>query len=153
MSVAEEVKLVEVWKPADLPSHITMEDMAQLFHHKMAPFNDTLEDVRRALDYAFVPGKGQGGQMLLALRGEEMVGAVLFLKTGMGGYIPENILLMIVVDPSLRGQGVGRKLTDHGLGMCEGDVKLHVEHDNPAQHLYERVGFTNKYLEMRYTKQ
>jgi ribosomal protein S18 acetylase RimI-like enzyme len=153
MSVTEEITLVEVWKPEDLPSHISMDDMAQLFHHKMEPFNDTLEDVHRALDYAFVPGKGQGGHMLLALRGgKEMVGAVLFLKTGMKGYIPENILLMIVVDPSLRGQGVGRKLMDHGLGMCEGDVKLHVEHDNPAQHLYQRVGFTSKYLEMRYSK-
>ena len=152
MTLADEIRLVEVHKPEELPTNITMEDMAQLFHHKMAPFNDTLEDVRRALDYAFVPGKGQGGFMVLALRGEELVGAVLFLDSGMGGYIPKNILLMVVVDPSLRGQGVGRRLCEHGIALCDGDVKLHVEHDNPARRLYERIGFTSKYLEMRYMK-
>ncbi|MDX5426634.1 MAG: GNAT family N-acetyltransferase, partial [Bacteroidota bacterium] len=34
----------------------------------------------------------------------------------------------------------------------EGNVALHVEPDNPAKYLYENIGFTNKYLEMRYQK-
>jgi len=33
-----------------------------------------------------------------------------------------------------------------------GDIALHVEPDNPARHLYEKLGYSNKYLEMRYTK-
>ena len=39
-----------------------------------------------------------------------------------------------------------------GLKEIENDVALHVEPDNPAKKLYERLGFTNKYLEMRLTK-
>ncbi|HAB28956.1 MAG TPA: GNAT family N-acetyltransferase, partial [Xanthomarina gelatinilytica] len=34
----------------------------------------------------------------------------------------------------------------------EGDVALHVEPNNPAIKLYESLGFTNKYLEMRLKK-
>jgi ribosomal-protein-alanine N-acetyltransferase len=34
----------------------------------------------------------------------------------------------------------------------EGNIALHVEPDNPAKNLYERMGFTNKYLEMRLNK-
>ncbi|MDK2978441.1 MAG: hypothetical protein PWP52_1155, partial [Bacteroidales bacterium] len=32
------------------------------------------------------------------------------------------------------------------------DVKLHVEYDNPAKRLYERLGMTTKYAEMRLKK-
>ena len=38
------------------------------------------------------------------------------------------------------------------LANVEGDVALHVEPHNPAKKLYERLGFTNKYLEMRLTR-
>jgi ribosomal protein S18 acetylase RimI-like enzyme len=33
-----------------------------------------------------------------------------------------------------------------------GNIALHVEPDNPAKILYEKLGFTNKYLEMRLIK-
>jgi ribosomal protein S18 acetylase RimI-like enzyme len=36
------------------------------------------------------------------------------------------------------------------MANTSGGVALHVEPDNPAKKLYERLGFTNKYLEMRY---
>jgi ribosomal protein S18 acetylase RimI-like enzyme len=38
------------------------------------------------------------------------------------------------------------------IGMAEGDIALHVEPDNPAKILYEKLGFTSKYLEMRLKK-
>ena len=73
------------------------------------------------------------------------------LDTGMEGYIPENLLLMVSVDPDRRGQGIGKKIIERALAECDGDVKLHVEYENPARRLYERVGFTSKYAEMRWT--
>ena len=41
---------------------------------------------------------------------------------------------------------------EQALKLTKGDVALHVEPDNPAKKLYERLGFTNKYLEMRLVK-
>jgi len=38
------------------------------------------------------------------------------------------------------------------IRMAHGAIALHVEPDNPAKKLYERLGFTNKYLEMRLTQ-
>jgi ribosomal protein S18 acetylase RimI-like enzyme len=68
----------------------------------------------------------------------------------MQGFLPQHFLVYIAVDPEARGQGVGKKLLDFVKMNLSGDICLHVEADNPARRLYEREGFTNKYLEMRF---
>lgn len=135
----------------DFPSWADHAKVVQFFHETMEPYNDTVEDVTRALDYALVPEKGQGGFVMLAHRGEELLGALCMLKTGMSGYIPENILLFVTVSPDARGQGIGGQLIKHCLTQVDGEVKLHVEYENPAKRLYERLGFATKYAEMRWT--
>ena len=135
----------------DFPSWADREKVALFFHETMKPYHDSVEDVNRALDYALVPEKGQGGFVMLAHRGEDLLGALCMLKTGMGGYIPENILLFVTVSPDARGQGIGGKLIKHCLNEVDGDVKLHVEYENPAKRLYERLGFETKYAEMRWS--
>jgi ribosomal protein S18 acetylase RimI-like enzyme len=70
----------------------------------------------------------------------------------MEGYIPENILVYIAVHESTRGKGYGKQLMQKAIEIAEGDIALHVEPDNPARFLYEKLGFTNKYLEMRFSK-
>ncbi len=42
---------------------------------------------------------------------------------------------------------------EKAIETADGNIALHVEPDNPARYLYEKLGFTNKYLEMRYVKQ
>ena len=59
---------------------------------------------------------------------------------------------MVAVDPSTRGMGVGAKIIKHSFNAADGDIKLHVEYDNPAKKLYERLGMTSKYAEMRFHK-
>jgi ribosomal protein S18 acetylase RimI-like enzyme len=74
-------------------------------------------------------------------------------KTGMSGYIPENVLVYVAVDSRYRGEGFGGEIVKKAISMIEGDVKLHVEYENPAKRLYERIGFTTKYAEMRFIKE
>ena len=81
------------------------------------------------------------------------LGAVVTNKTGMKGYIPENILVYIAVDPNQRGNGTGKALMESVIKSTDGDIALHVEPENPARRLYERLGFTNKYVEMRLHKE
>lgn len=150
---ASDVEIMTFRRSEDLPSWLTRDQVAAGFHEKMKPYQDTLEDVNRALDYAFVEGKGQGGFLVTATREKELLGALLMLRTGMGGYVPANILLFVWVDPVLRGRGIGRSIIDQALAETDGDVKLHVEMDNPAKRLYERIGFSTKYAEMRYKRQ
>jgi ribosomal protein S18 acetylase RimI-like enzyme len=70
----------------------------------------------------------------------------------MEGYIPENILVYIAMHKDYRGQGIGKQLMQKAIDSADGNIALHVEPENPAVHLYRKLGFTNKYLEMRLVK-
>ena len=53
---------------------------------------------------------------------------------------------------SVLAKGVGAQIIKRSFEIADGDVKLHVEYDNPAKRLYERLGMTSKYAEMRFIK-
>jgi len=139
-------RLIDSMNPIGM---VEKKKIARFLHTHLDEYRDTEEDIMKALDYALQETSVDGGFILLGLENDEIVGAVVFNKTGMKGYIPENILVYIAVHKEYRGKGYGRKLMEEALKHSTGSVKLHVEHDNPARFLYEKVGFTNKYLEYR----
>jgi [ribosomal protein S18]-alanine N-acetyltransferase len=128
-----------------------MEIIDFLFTH-LDKFRDTREAIGKAIAYSLGESPGPGGFVLRGKLGKEIAGAVVVNRTGMEGYIPENILVYIAVDEKFRGKGYGRELMNKAIETAEGDVKLHVEYDNPARYLYEKLGFTSKYMEMRLAK-
>lgn len=128
-------------------SHQTIANF--LFIH-LEEYGDKIEDILKCIAYAMNPEKG--GSIIVGLDHEKIVGVVILNNTGMGGFIPENILVYIAVDNSQRGKGYGKKLMQKAIDTAQGNIALHVEPNNPARGLYESLGFTNKYLEMRLTK-
>lgn len=135
-----------------LPEWLARDQLARFLHEVMKPYEDTLADIRSALSVVFDGEDSPGGFVVLGMGEDELLGAAVIHHTPWSGYVPENMLLFIGVRPEHRGRGLGRALIEEALANCEGDVKLHVEHDNPAKRLYERVGFTSKYAEMRYAR-
>jgi len=129
---------------------ISREEFIDFLFTHLDRFGDPKEDINRCLDYAFSDNKAEGGFALAAFYEGKLVGALIMNRTGMSGYIPDNILVYVAVDASYRGQGFGRKIVEESFKHAEGKVKLHVEYDNPAKRLYERLGFVTKYAEMRY---
>ena len=119
-----------------------------LFEH-LQEFGDSKEDISKSIDYISDFAKGKGGHLLLAKDGGTLVGAVIVNQTGMDGYIPANILVYIASHKDYRGKGIGRRLMEETIKVCKGGIALHCEPENPARKLYEKLGFTSKYLEMR----
>ena len=136
----------------DLPPWIDRHTLAVFLYENLKPYEDTTDDIERGLDYALSRRPGKGGFVLLAEVDQKTAGALVMLHTGMKGYVPENLLLFVAVDAEKRGQEIGTTLCRQAIAECEGDVCLHVEYENPAKRLYERLGFTSKYAEMRYSK-
>lgn len=143
-----------VQSSTNLPDELDLDRLAAFLHQALKPYEDTQADIRRALDYVLEREHHPRGFFVLATDGAsgDLVGAAVVHFTPWSGYVPENLLLFIAVSPASRGQGIGRALLDAVVAESEGDIKLHVEHDNPAKRLYERVGFTSKYAEMRLTR-
>lgn len=122
-----------------------------LFKH-LDEFGDAEEHIKKSADYAMNKNKTYGGKILLLYDNKLLIGAVILNKTGMAGYIPENILVYIAIHKDYRGKGLGKYLMKEAIKRSSGNIALHVEEDNPAKFLYEKLGFKNKYLEMRLNK-
>ena len=137
----------------DNATALQKDEIAEFLFHHLDQFGDPKEHILKCLDYALNPSGFQGGFVIAARENGTIKGAVVVNQTGMGGYIPENILVYIAVHADQRGKGVGKGLMQKAMKMAKGDIALHVEPENPAKFLYEKLGFTNKYLEMRYKKE
>ncbi len=120
-------------------------NLAQFLHQHLEKYGDEPAYIQKAIDYVFE----KGGHITLQFFDDTLSGAVVVNQTGMGGYIPENILVYIAVRSDLRGKGLGKKLMQEVINRVQGDIALHVEAENPARFLYENLGFKNPYLEMR----
>jgi len=144
-------EIVRVDSVEELPQDITREALGAFLHEYLKPYEDPLSMVLDGIDYALAGESCGGGFVLLARSGDRLLGALVMLDTHMRGYVPERLLLFVAVAPDARGQGIGGALVRRAVGECGGQVKLHVEQDNPARRLYERCGFASKYIEMRWT--
>ena len=128
----------------------TPEIIAAFLYTHLEQYGDEREDILKAISHAMNPEKG--GNIIVGLENEKIVGTVVLNNTGMKDFHPENLLVYIAVDNSQRGKGFGKKLMEKAIAVADGNLALHVEPDNPAKALYEKLGFTNKYLEMRLIK-
>jgi len=146
------LQIKEIRKTDNFKPELTKQEFIDFLYTHLDRFGDPKEQIEKSIDYAFSDAEGKGGFLLAGFWEGKLVGALVMNKTGMSGYIPDNILVYVAVDASLRGKGIGSKIIQKSFDIAEGDIKLHVEYDNPAKKLYERLGMTTKYAEMRLKK-
>lgn len=143
------IEIKKINKESDF-KNITRDEFINFLFQHLDRFGDPKKDINKCLNYAFSEKECEGGFALAAFFEGKLVGALIMNKTGMGDYIPDWVLVYVAVDASYRGKGFGRQIVEESFKHCDGRMKLHVEYDNPAKRLYERIGFESKYAEMRY---
>lgn len=146
------LEIKKLGKESDFDENLTREIFVDFLFDHLDQFGDSKEAINKCIDFAFGKDGKLGGFLLAAYYEGKLVGALIINNTGMSGYIPEHILVYVAVDASYRGKGFGKQIVERAISDCSGDVKLHVEYENPAKRLYERIGFTTKYAEMRFKK-
>lgn len=135
------------------PTEIEKVELAAFLFEHLDQYGDAESDILKAMNYALSSEENKGGLIVTTSFDSLLTGAVVVNQTGMEGYIPENILVYIATHKEYRGMGIGKKLLKTTIEQTRGSIALHVEADNPALQLYEKIGFVNKYVEMRLIKQ
>ncbi len=142
----------KIFDNANKPTELEKSEIVDFLFEHLQEFGDPKNDIQKAIDYSIKEFTSFGGFTMLLLDADKIVGTTVINQTGMGGYIPENILVYIATHKDYRGKGLGKILMQNAIEYATGDIALHVEASNPAKKLYEKLGFTNPYLEMRLKK-
>jgi len=143
---------MKIFDEVNKPTNIEKTEIVNFLFENLQEFGDPKNDIQKAIDYSVKEFISFGGFTMLIIEKDVILGATIINRTGMGGYIPENILVYIATNKDYRGKGFGTVLMQKAIDYAKGDIALHVEANNPAVHLYEKLGFTNPYLEMRLKK-
>lgn len=143
---------IKVFDQSNLPDKNEKKAVLDFLYENLENYGDPKADILKAMDYALKLSESFGGFILSGTEDGKVIGAVVVNRTGMKDYIPENVLVYIATHKDHRGKGIGKKMMQKAVETAEGSLALHVEPDNPARYLYEKIGFTTKYIEMRYKK-
>lgn len=142
----------KVFNTTNKPNLKEKERVINFLFENLQEYGDPKSDIEKSIDYALKETTSFGGFVLVSFSENEISGVVVVNQTGMKDYIPENILVYIATHKNLRGKGIGKLLMQKTIDLAEGSIALHVEPENPARFLYEKVGFSSKYIEMRLQK-
>ena len=84
----------------------------------------------------------------LAIDGDEPVGMVTTTCFGASAWIGN-----LIVEPGIRGRGVGRALMEHGLDYLRGRgaSTVRLEGDPPGIPLYRKLGFVDEFESCRFS--
>lgn len=143
------VNIYNPFKPLSYQLKLKLVDF--LYEH-LQEYGDEKSAILKAVEYAMKERSAFGGFACIVSEGPEILGATILNKTGMDEYVPEYLLVYIATHSDHRGKGIGKKLMQEAIANTKGNIALHVEPENPAKHLYEKLGFEAKYVEMRLIK-
>lgn len=99
----------------------------------MGVYEDTRDNISRAIEYALSKFPHQGGFVLQAKKNEELIGVSVVNRTNFEGYFAENILVYMAVHPEHRGQGIARQLIEQSKVYSKGDIMVRLKSDQDAR--------------------
>ena len=89
---------LETLSTIDSATYLQKNEIADFLFVHLGQYGDPKEDIMKCLDYALDQSLHAGGFVVMARENGKILGALIMNKTGMSGYIPENILVYIAVD-------------------------------------------------------
>src|SRR5690606_41292903 len=98
-----------------------IQQIVRFLHDHLDQYGDEKEDIGQSIHSAMGRSGKPGGLVITAGTPEGLLGAVVLNKTGMGGYLRENILVNIDIYRNTRGTGLVKTLMQPALEQSAGE--------------------------------
>jgi len=125
----------------DFVTTLEKEGIIDFLLRSLDAYIDSRDNVSRAIEYALSKFPHQGGFVLIAREGDEMVGAAVVNRTNFEGYFSENLLVYIAVSPSYRMKGIATELLNRVKVYTKGNVMVRLHSGSPVEGLFTKAGF------------
>lgn len=123
--------------------------VVEQFIHRFGEVADSGE-ITEALDYAVKNKPSFGGFIIAAWQGMEVQACVVVNKTGMGSFNACFVLAYAAVHPAVdHPEAVLQELIGRARQHAKGDIAFHLPPGNPGISLFKRLGFEERYVELR----
>lgn len=96
-----------VFNTDNKPTEREKSEVVDFLFDNLEEYGDPKAQIKKAIDYSIQEYASFGGFTMILKDDDEIRAAVVINKTGMSGYIPENILVYIATDKNYRGKGIG----------------------------------------------
>lgn len=141
-----------VYNATNRPTEIEKHNIIDFIYHHLEGGNPRKEHIRKAIEYAIKEQQSFGGFIIIQKMDGELAGVTVINKTGMEGYMAENILVYLAVSKQHRGSGVAQSLLNQILNHAKGDIGLQINHNNRLIKVFEKIGFKKSKTELRLTR-
>ena len=106
------------------------------------------ENIGKAIDHAVGGLVNNGGLVVIARHEEELVGVLVLCKTGMEGFMPENIIFYLAIHLNQRNKLIGSELIEYAKRFSSGRIAVRVTGGLGVEGYFEKLGCEEKVIEL-----
>jgi ribosomal-protein-alanine N-acetyltransferase len=125
----------------DFVTTLEKEAIINFLMAKLEEYQDSRDNVSRAVEYALSKFPHQGGFVIIARKDKDVVGVCVVNRTNFEGYLAENILVFLAIRPEERRKGVASEMLKQVKIYSKGSIAVRLKRDENVADLFRKSGF------------
>ncbi|MDA9121069.1 GNAT family N-acetyltransferase [Flavobacteriales bacterium] len=125
----------------DFVTTLEKESIINFLMANLEEYQDSRDNVSRAVEYALSKFPHQGGFVLIARKDEDIIGICVVNRTNFEGYFAENIIAFLAICSEERRTGVATDLLKQVMVYSKGSIAARLKPDEKIADLFRKSGF------------
>jgi len=125
----------------DFVTTLEKEAIIDFLMDNLDDYADSRENLSNSIEYALSKFPHQGGFVLMARIGDEIIGVSVVNRTNFESYFAENILVSLAISEKARRNGIATHLINQAKVYSKGSILIRLNVGEKNSTLLEKVGF------------
>lgn len=140
----------EMLNPSTTIGLVHKQQIVDFLYENLDEHQDNKMNISKAIDHAVGGMVNNGGFVVTAKDAGDIIGAAVLCKTGMEGFMPQNVLTYLAVRNDFRRQEIGTKLMKKVLMFARGEISVQLKAYDQKQtvEFFKKFGFNEKALQL-----